>query len=343
MLIKDGETVEDAMHRQGYYNKRKAKDDKRANYKLLRQKEDELSEKLSKIYQEGDKGNIEKYNLAIRELTEKRKENYQKLTEAIKKEVERINSINIDKLTYDELEKLKQDAQEIGHESGIPYDYRKDLMDKIFNINQTIKRTIVKAQADKVGGYTKKLNDLCGFTQFSDLSSYPMDLQKHIYDNYKIVYDKYPQIKYGGIKIERLKDNVYAQNLSYSNIVTINSKKYNDLAALKKSYDYTVKMNFHPQGTDYNSIIVHELGHGLQQYIEKKYKITAPEIRARVLKNIGIKQKDVGVYLSKYAMTKPREAHEFYAEAFAEYMTSKSPRPLAIEFGKEINRILNQK
>lgn len=28
LLIKDGETVEDAMHRQGYYDKRKAKDEK---------------------------------------------------------------------------------------------------------------------------------------------------------------------------------------------------------------------------------------------------------------------------------------------------------------------------
>ena len=28
LLIKDGETVEDAMHRQGYYNKRQAKEEK---------------------------------------------------------------------------------------------------------------------------------------------------------------------------------------------------------------------------------------------------------------------------------------------------------------------------
>lgn len=60
-----------------------------------------------------------------------------------------------------------------------------------------------------------------------------------------------------------------------------------------------------------------------------------------MLKKVGIKQKDVKEHLSEYAMAKPREAHEFFAEAFAEYMTSKNPRPLAQAFGEEINRILN--
>lgn len=39
-------------------------------------------------------------------------------------------------------------------------------------------------------------------------------------------------------------------------------------------------------------------------------------------------------------MVKPKEAHEFFAEAFAEYMDSPNPRPLAKAFGEVITSIL---
>ena len=254
-----------------------------------------------------------------------------------------IVELDYNKLNDNELDTLRKDILDFSYLSGIPYEKRKALQEKLFNIKQTIYRRIVKAKADEVGGYTKKLNDIAGFTEFSDISSLSDDLQKHIYNNYKTVYDRYPQIRYGGLKVQKLADNTYASNLSQTNRITLNSTKYNDLNTLKASYENDVREKYHPEGTDYNSIVVHELGHGLQQYIEKKYKITAPDIRATVLKKVGIKQKDVGEHLSMYAMKKPREAHEFFSEAFAEYMTSKNPRPLAVEFGKEINRILNQK
>ena len=47
LKIKDGETVEEAMHRQGYYNKRKAADDKQK--KLVEEKIKELTEKAKKV------------------------------------------------------------------------------------------------------------------------------------------------------------------------------------------------------------------------------------------------------------------------------------------------------
>ena len=283
-------------------------------------------------------------------LAEERNQAYKNYKEAEKEFdnftselADEISNIDLNKLDLKELSALKDDLEDFSYMSGIPYGKRKFLQSKISDINVKLDQNAVKEEADKVGGYTKKLNNLCGFTRFSDISSYPEDLQKHIYDSYKSVYNKYPQIRYGGLQIAELGDRTYANNLSYSNVVTLNKKKYSDLATLKESYDNTVKGQFHPQGTTYNSIITHELGHGLLSYIEKTYKISGVDIRATVLNKIGIKQKDVKEYLSEYAMAKPRKAHEFFAEAFAEYMDSPKPRPLAVAFGEEINRILNSK
>lgn len=50
LLIKDGETVEDAMHRQGYYNKRQAKDEK-----ALKEEQKQLYHDILKAKREGNK------------------------------------------------------------------------------------------------------------------------------------------------------------------------------------------------------------------------------------------------------------------------------------------------
>lgn len=343
--LEDGETPKEAIDR--VYKKDKITDNKedkndvpkRIDYKIYKQKENELYDKLSKINIDDYKGRIDEYNAEIRKIREERNENLDKLKEAYKKEIERIKNIDINKLSLEELKEYSDDIEEIYKESL-------EISDTMFifrkrqEISDVKGRLEARDKAKKVGGYTEKLQNLTDFTVFSDISSYSEDLQKHIYNSYKIVYDKYPQIKYGGLRIESLKDTTYANNASYGNIVTLNSKKYDNLEDLKFRYEKDVISKFHPEGTDYNSIIVHELGHGLLSYIQKTYKITGPDIRANVLKRVGIKQKDVKEYLSEYAMAKPREAHEFFAEAFAEYMTSRNPRPLAREFGKEIEKIL---
>lgn len=338
--LEDGETPKEAIERVYKKEDKKVEDkaNKKNNYKIYRDKEEEYYNKLSKIIM-SDFDNIDKYNSEIREIREARQENLTKLKDAVKKEIERLKNIDINKLSLEELKEYSDDIEEIYKESL-------EISDTMFifrkrqEISDVKGRLEARDKAKKVGGYTEKLQNLTDFTVFSDISSYSEDLQKHIYDSYKIVYDKYPQIKYGGLRIESLKDSTYANNASYGNIVTLNSKKYDNLEDLKIRYEKDVISKFHPEGTDYNSIIVHELGHGLLSYIQKTYKISGPDIRANVLKRVGIKQKDVKEYLSEYAMAKPREAHEFFAEAFAEYMTSKNPRPLAREFGKEIEKIL---
>ena len=379
LKLEDGETPKEAIDRVYKKKDKKETEPKEVEKKQTiqervaeKQKElDKVSQEYTKVYEEVNKfeskvyelldgvDDVEKRNEIFKKfreehkdeeekLAKKRNDAYAKYEEADKsftqyknKLAEEVLGVNFDKFNQEALKEHLYSLKDVLFLSGIELDKRKALRDKIDDANLKLSRFSVKERADKIGGYTKKLNDLCGFTEFSDISSYPEELQKHIYDNYKTVYSKYPQIKYGGIGKYKLGKTTYAQNASISNRITLNSTKYDNLEELKKSYSKCVESGFHPQGTDYNSIITHELGHGLQQYIEKKHNISAKDIRAKVLKKLGIKQKDVKAHLSEYAMAKPREAHEFFAEAFAEYMTSKNPRPLALEFGKEIDRILN--
>lgn len=65
LKIKEGETVEDAMHRQGYYNKRQAQDEKQK--KLVEEKIKELQEKAKKV---GGENTVlgKKYLAQIKEL-----------------------------------------------------------------------------------------------------------------------------------------------------------------------------------------------------------------------------------------------------------------------------------
>lgn len=348
LLIKDGETVEDAMHRQGYYDKRKAKDEKqkkdvskRTDYKFYKQKEDELYDKLSKINID-DYKDRDKYNAEIRKIREERSKNLDKLKEAYKKEIERIKNVDIGKLSYQEIENFEKDLRDIYNDSMDITD-SKFIMSKLQQAADIKRPLEAKEKSKKVGGYTEKLQNLANFSHFSDISSYPIELQKHIYDNYKKVYDKFPQLAkqgYGKLAKENIKSSTYANNLSIVNSVTLNSSWYDDLPKLEKSYADDVSSEWHPQGTNYNSIITHELGHGLLGYIQSNLGVSGKAIRSKVLKKLGLHIKDINTHLSRYPNNSRDPVHEFFAEAFAEYMDSPNPRPLAVEFGKEIERIL---
>ena len=238
--------------------------------------------------------------------------------------------------------KIKQLKEKLKELESKPYtdisEWKKQVIE-----SRAIKKEIGNLEAiDKAkekGGYTEKLQNLANFSQFSDISSFPEELQEHIYKGFKKIYDKYPQIKCEGLSIIKLggEDSAFAQMGEISNILDLNSFYYNDFEKLKEEYNETVRIGYHPKGTDYNSIIAHELGHSLQHYIEQKYDIPPRKIKSQVLKATGYKVKDVLDNLSIYA---DEDTKEFFAEAFAEYMTSSNPRPIAKEFGKIIDNIL---
>ena len=93
--------------------------------------------------------------------------------------------------------------------------------------------------------------------------------KKSVYNGIKKVYDKFPQLK--GYTNKVLYDpNItgYAMSESLSGVLRISSE-FSDYKELKKRYDRDVRMQFHPEGTDADAIIIHEMGHQLDGYLTR--------------------------------------------------------------------------
>ena len=157
------------------------------------------------------------------------------------------------------------------------------------------------------------------------------------------VYKDFPQIKgkikklqsiehpNGGMNIEPdLKDNKY--------IMQINKKFFNNENIVQKQYNKDLKAGFHPAGTTYKDMGIHELGHSITfEIIKNKYKnkndivndwnknITAKEIVEKTFANLKISDKLTQDMLrnniSNYATSNYGET---IGEAFADYYANKN-------------------
>lgn len=200
--------------------------------------------------------------------------------------------------------------------------------------------------------------------------------KKSVYNGIKKVYDKFPQLQ--GYTNKVLYDpNItgYAMSESLSGVLRISSE-FSDYKELKRRYDRDVRMQFHPEGTDADAIIIHEMGHQLDGYLTRngvwggKISIygttrTSVAVKREVLQQLGYfdyirservewsrmgykgrelnealefsKKEFITKHISEYANKNERE---FFAECFSEYMTSKKPREAARIFGEVLKEIM---
>lgn len=197
---------------------------------------------------------------------------------------------------------------------------------------------------------------LKGWRSDEGLSLKGCDLQcaKGIYKAYEQLFDRFPQMKnkLAAVSTATLPHNVYAQcTVGFGNgMVQVNSMLFNDIDKLTKKYHSDVKQGFHTAGTSVFSIITHELGHSLDDYLTNilklagetqkgKRRYVSSMLRPKVMTkcNLTVQKKDIANYVSGYAA---KDAKEFFAECFAEYMCSDNPRTVAAEFGKQLEEIM---
>lgn len=165
----------------------------------------------------------------------------------------------------------------------------------------------------------------------------------NILDNMKQVYSDFPQIKgkikqieviehpNGGMNIEPdLKDGKY--------IIQINRNFFNNENTIQKQYEKTTKIGFHPKGTTYKDMGIHELGHSITfEIIKSKYKdekaiafdwnndITAKEIVNQAFTNLGVNNKSTKKMLRNNISIYARKQYsETIGEAFADYYSNKN-------------------
>lgn len=179
-----------------------------------------------------------------------------------------------------------------------------------------------------------------------------VNIAKGIYNALDNLYTKYPQLigKLNSITSKPLDPGTYAQchvGLGAGG-VDINTNLFTSLDKVTRSYERDLQANFHPANTDWKSIITHEFGHAVDDYLTNnlhlfdtqqtwKHKYASAAMRPKVMRACGLKVSDVATAVSGYAS---KNHFEWFAECFAEYLDSENPRQVAAEFGKQLEEIM---
>lgn len=207
----------------------------------------------------------------------------------------------------------------------------------------------------------------------ADLTGCDLDSARAIASAYEQVFARYPQL-IGKLDPPNaqpvgMKRNTYAWCYTRDNgRVEVNPDRFNNWGDLVRSYARDVRSGWHPYGTTAESIIVHELGHAIDGLLVREgiaggytasgeYRYASSSMRATVMKRAAKKDPDIHYtieyswdrkegmtraiknYVSEYATENTRE---WFAECFAEYITSANPRTVAREFGLELERLLGR-
>ena len=183
-----------------------------------------------------------------------------------------------------------------------------------------------------------------------DIESVDLDAAKAIYGAYEQVFNRYPQLKgqFGAISVREMRPNEYAACAMKSGQIQANKKYFADSKKFARIYEKDEKAGFHPKGTDWRCSITHEIGHAIDGYLSqrgvngsnlnrKNGNPMSASMLASVNRATKTSVKDIGKTVSKYAT---QDSFEWFAECFAEFMTSPAPRPVATEFGKQLDTIM---
>ena len=191
------------------------------------------------------------------------------------------------------------------------------------------------------------------FITASNLDGCDLNSAKAIASAYQQTIEKFPQLsgKIGGVTAKELNNRAYAQCYIHSDKrIEVNTVYYNDWDHVQEQYDYDVNVGWHPPGTTAEAIVTHEIGHAIdgilsdanQSWDFKGSKISktfANGLRAKVAQSTGVKIKDMGSAASTYAS---QNAQEWFAECYAEYITSANPRRVAKRFGQLLEEELKK-
>lgn len=209
-----------------------------------------------------------------------------------------------------------------------------------------------------------------GVESQADLTGCDLDSAKSIAAAYEQVFAKYPQLK-GRFDAPNahpvdMDDNTYAWcYLRRNGLVQVNPNKYNNWQSISRQYEHDVETGWHPYGTTAESVVTHEIGHAIDGLLARErilggvtasgeYRYASSTLKNTIMKRaakldediadnmefdkmVGNGTEAVSMSVSRYAT---KNNQEWFAECFAEYITSANPRVVATEFGKELEKLV---
>ena len=205
----------------------------------------------------------------------------------------------------------------------------------------------------------------------ADLTGCDLESAKSVASSYQRLFDKYPQLigKLDAPDAQPvgMSKNAYAWCYIRSNgKVQVNPNHFGDWATLSRSYERDVLSGWHPKGTTAESIVIHELGHAVDGLLAREgilggrtssgeYRYASSSLKGTIMRRAAKLDPDIASeleidrilkdnatvmhHVSQYAA---KDAQEWFAECFAEYLTSADPRTVASEFGKELEKLLGR-
>lgn len=207
----------------------------------------------------------------------------------------------------------------------------------------------------------------------ADLSGIDLESAKSIASTYQRMFDRFPQLigRFDAPDAHPINmgDNTYAWcYIKIGGKVQVNpiGKFYGNWANVVRSYEEDVRSGWHPIGTTAESIVVHELGHAVDGLLAQsgilggytsngEFRLASSSLKQTIMKRAAKIDPDIADamdfdkfhksslavkrFVSQYAT---KNGKEWFAECFAEYLTSANPRTVASEFGKELEKLLEK-
>ena len=128
--------------------------------------------------------------------------------------------------------------------------------------------------------------------------------------------------------------------------IRFNPRYMKNLNLLKRTYQEDVDCGFAPGGTDYRHIFYHELTHQLENVVNDKGGLRlSAVVMKKVSKKLGMTAEECQIAVSEYSKSNSVRGKyaEWLAESYAEYLTSDSPRKVAMEVGKAVDEELKKR
>ena len=188
-----------------------------------------------------------------------------------------------------------------------------------------------------------------------------METARGVGQAYSDICSKFPFLagNLGKARLAPLGSRTYGECVMSSGSIDLSSGLFRrgKEADFATAFSNDMSTQYHPKGAMSKgaayAVVSHELGHALEGRIEnlmkasgvdttekrKKRYFISGRIRDKALSNLSL-QNDPAIIKGALSGYANQDSAEFFAEAVSELLTSPSPRPLAAEVGKILERIL---
>ncbi|MBR5007856.1 MAG: hypothetical protein IKY09_02645 [Methanocorpusculum sp.] len=219
-------------------------------------------------------------------------------------------------------------------------------------VEPATKTSLTKEQKSKTKEVETRINSSGWFKNESKLDGIHPESAANIEKQCERLFNEFPAMKgfVEGIKVGTLDNKTFAmcEATGESAYIVFNDTFFSDNEKLKQSYKETVDANYHPAGTDEESLTVHEMAHCMCDFLSQKYGVDFDDFCRALVEaaedeyrksntEFNIK-KELGRYCTDAAACPDENIRnaELIADAYAEYKCSKTPRRLATFIGKSL-------